>query len=524
MKRSTVVLFAVLLASPARAVAIDGVAVIVRMTSAVSAASVHALQAAVGGFDVRARWHIINGFAATMTREQARALRMRRDVAAIEQDAGARATASNARTSFGVAKAAADFGVTGDRDGAPRTYTRNDVVACIVDTGVDASHVDLDGGQVLAWQDFVNGHAAPYDDNGHGSHVAGILAGQGDGNARYRGVAPGAALVVAKALNASGGGSVADIISAVQFCVDARATFDVRILSMSLGGSGSSDGRDALSDAVNAAAADGLLPVVAAGNEGPRERSIGSPAAAASALTVCSMADPGVNGFSVSPFSSRGPTADGRVKPDVCGPGASITSVRANSTDGYVTYSGTSMATPFVAGVAALMLDADPALTPAKMKSILIGTAQDWRTPGADQDTGAGRLQGYDAIRFAGSYSGNGPSVSPHYALGARSIKTARAEDRWRFDVTSTSAPIALTLIVPNASASKDFDVYLYTDEGGSLTLLSSGETTTHQDTIGFAPTATGRFVVAVRSYAGAGTYTLDVSARAGAPVLTIDG
>src|SRR6202007_3094467 len=109
--------------------------------------------------------------------------------------------------------------------------------------------------------DRVEGRTWPYDDNGHGTHVAGILAGQGDGNAAYRGVAPGAALVGVKAMTSSGPGTTSTIISAIQWCIDRKATYNIRIMNLSFGSTGPSSGTDALSATVNAAADHGILPV-----------------------------------------------------------------------------------------------------------------------------------------------------------------------------------------------------------------------------------------------------------------------
>lgn len=115
---------------------------------------------------------------------------------------------------------------------------------------------------------------------------------------------------------------------------------------MSLGTSGSSDGTDTVSQAVNRAADAGIIPVVAAGNSGPARYTIGSPGAAAKAITVAAMADPNELGFGLASFSSRGPTRDERVKPDIAAPGVAIMAPKANTTSQYVAYSGTSMATP----------------------------------------------------------------------------------------------------------------------------------------------------------------------------------
>ena len=473
------------------------------------------------GVAVHASWRMIDAAAALATQAQIHALARDPHVVEIEPDRPVHIAMSTARRYEGVDKAVTDFNVNGDGNGNRKSFTNADVVACIVDTGVDASHVDLDQGQVIGWKDYVNARTTPYDDNGHGTHVAGILAGQGDGDWTLRGVAYGAALVAVKALASNGTGSTSTIISAVNFCITNKTKYHIRVLSMSLGSSGSSDGTDALSAAVNAASDAGIVPVVAAGNDGPASGTIGSPAAAAKAITVCSLADPGENGFSISPFSSRGPTADGRIKPDVCAPGTNITSVKAGSSTGYVTYSGTSMATPFVAGVAALMLDANPSLTPAQVKAKLTATAENWVTPGADIETGAGRLQAYEAVEGAGGFTGNGPLVPKHYPTGSQTLRSVNGRDTWRLSVTSTSYPIALTLVVPGTTSTRDFDVYLYAPSGS---LMASGTSSARQDTAAYRPTSTGTYTVAVYSYAGTGTYTLDLSYGGSAPVLAADG
>ncbi|HEY3366206.1 MAG TPA: S8 family serine peptidase [Symbiobacteriaceae bacterium] len=119
------------------------------------------------------------------------------------------------------------------------------------------------------------------------------------------------------------------------------------LISMSLGTSSSSDGTDVVSQAVNRAADAGIVPVIAAGNSGPAKYTIGSPGAASGALTVAAMSDPAQGGFGLASFSSRGPTQDNRMKPEISAPGVSIMSCKANSGNQYISFSGTSMATPF---------------------------------------------------------------------------------------------------------------------------------------------------------------------------------
>jgi len=497
---------------------------IVLFRDPVTDAKVAELRLEHGSFPVAATWQVIDGMSADLTASQIRAFSQRSDVIQVEPERIFRAAMDTARKWYGVDKSVTDFGVTGDRSGALKTYTSADVVACVVDTGIDSSHVDLNQGQVIGWKDFVGSRASAYDDNGHGSHVSGILAGQGDGLWSRRGVAYGTALVGVKALDASGAGSTTNIINGINFCVTSKAAYNIKIINLSLGTGGSSDGKDSVSVAVNAAFDAGILPVVAAGNDGPAASTVGSPGAASKALTVCSLADPGEGGFFISTFSSRGPTADSRVKPDVCAAGESISSVAAGSGSGYTTLSGTSMATPFVAGVVALMIDANPSLSPTDLKTKITTTAQDWTAAGADSDVGLGRIQAYEAVKSAGGFTGTAPTVPSHYVSGAQTISRSGNSDSWTFSITKTSYPIALTLIVPGATSSKDFDLYLYEKSGSSWTLRGSSETTTRQETIDFTPTATGTYEAVVLSYAGSGSYTLDSSYGGSAPVLSSNG
>ncbi|HWC10952.1 MAG TPA: S8 family serine peptidase [Acidimicrobiales bacterium] len=491
----------------------ERVAAIVLFTRPVEEDDVASHRAAHGDFPLKARWTVVNGYSAELTRGQIEALARRSDVVQIEAERAVSASMATARRAYGVDKAVTDFGVTGDGDGAARSYGARDVGTCVIDTGIDAGHADLDQGQVVAWRDEVAQRSTPYDDHGPGPHVAGILGGQGDANAGYRGVAPGSTLVGVKALDAAGRGTSTAIISGVDFCVANRATHNIRVLNMSLGSAGSSDGTDAMSVAVGNAFDNGLLPVVAAGNAGSATSTVGSPGAAAKAVTVCSLADPGEQGFFLSWFSSRGPTADGRAKPDLCAPGHRIAAPAANSRTGYVIMSGTSMAAPFVAGVVALMVDADGGQTPAQLRDNLLATAEDRMAPGVDVDTGAGRLRAYEAVKRAGGLSGNGPEVPDRHLTGSPSL-AAGTTDVWQLEVTSTAHPVALTLIVPGASASRDFELNLLDPSG---TRVAQSQTADRQETIGLTPATTGVYTAEVRSVVGGGEYHLDLSYE-GAP------
>ena len=364
-----------------------------------------ALRQAVGPFAAYAEWDVaLNGFAATLNAGQVRALARHPLVRQVDEDRPVSASLNRATQWTGVNKARADFGVTGDRDGNATAYSKTDVVIAVLDTGIDAAHVDLDGGKVIGWRDEIGGRTTPYDDQGHGTHVASIAAGTGEGSSAYRGVAPGAALVGIKVLDSAGSGSTSGIINGVNWLIANRATYGIRVGNLSLGAAGCANGTDPLSAAVNTAVDSGIVMVVAAGNDGPARCTIGTPAAAAKAITVGASYDAGELGWALAEFSSRGPTADGRVKPDIVAPGRNIAAARANSTNGYVVYSGTSMATPFLAGVVGLMLDANYGLTDGGVKSILYGAGnyEDWAPAGKDVDYGLGLNLAYNSIKAAG--------------------------------------------------------------------------------------------------------------------------
>jgi len=139
---------------------------------------------------------------------------------------------------------------------------------------------------------------------------------------------------------------------------------------------------------------------------------------------------------------------------------------------------------------------------------------------GTDSDTGAGRLQAYEAIKRVGGFSGTGPAVPGHHMTGS-SLRASGNEDQWSIRISSTSSPIAVTLIIPGASASKDFDIRLRAPNG---TVLATSDGTSRQETIGIRPGVTGTYLLVVDSYAGIGGYDLDLSYAGSAPVLISNG
>ncbi len=264
----------------------------------------------------------------------------------------------------------------------------------VVDTGIDQEHPDV-AGRIMSTCDFTG--EGIQDLNGHGTHCASIAAGTGAGSGgKYRGVAPDASLYIAKALDGAGNGRMSNVMAGIEWAVDEG----VQVISLSLGGSGPCDGTDALSEMCDAAVAEGVVVCAAAGNEGPEPYTVGSPGCAREVITIGAASDLD----RIATFSSRGPTRDGRLKPDVVLPGVEIVAARAQGTrmgtpidDHYTTASGTSMATPHAAGVCALLLQAEPDLTPEEIKERLVRTAI---AVGADAYAqGYGRVDAWRALR-----------------------------------------------------------------------------------------------------------------------------
>ncbi|MFF4032155.1 S8 family peptidase [Streptomyces sviceus] len=277
-------------------------------------------------------------------------------------------------------------------------YDGKGVKVAVLDTGVDTTHPDL-ATAVKASKNFTA--AGGTDDMaGHGTHVAATLAGSGaKSGGRYKGVAPGAAILNAKVLDDNGEGSDSSVIAGLEWAAGQGA----KVANLSLGQE-DTPGEDPVEAAVNALSkSTGMLTVAAAGNEGPDAGTVGSPGAAEWALTVGA-----VDGEDrLADFSSTGPTADNALKPDLTAPGVAIVSARAAhghmgdpAADGYVSMSGTSMATPHAAGAAAILAQRHPDWTGARIKQAL--TASTTPTTGVTvYQQGTGRLDVSRALEGA---------------------------------------------------------------------------------------------------------------------------
>jgi subtilisin family serine protease len=279
-------------------------------------------------------------------------------------------------------------------------YTGEGISIAIIDTGIDPLHVGLNDfdddpttndPKVVAFYDALDdsgddgsGETEPYDDQGHGSHCAGISAGTGavdenpvggDGSKPYRGVAPDAWLVGVKVLDSGGSGSFAEVMRGMEWTIDNKIKYNIRAASMSLGGVWlvelTQEQEERITHLANEMVAAGISLMIAAGNSAGYG-TIGTPGAAKDVITVGATED----SKDLAVYSSKGPTHEGQIKPNVAAIGSAVMSVEANSGNGYASYSGTSMATPMVAGMAVLLLQANPDLQPLMIRTILESTSE----------------------------------------------------------------------------------------------------------------------------------------------------
>jgi serine protease AprX len=350
----------------------------------------------------------------------------------------------------------------------------------IIDSGVANWHDDLGSSRVTRFVDFVNFQPSAYDDYGHGTHVAGIIAGNGhDSEGLRRGIAPGATLLVEKVLDATGQGYISNVIAAIDYAIANKDALNIRVINLSVAaGVYESYTTDPLTLAAKRAVESGIVVVSAAGNLGKNAKGqtqyggIGAPGNAPWVLTVGASSHQGTTDRAddiVAPFSSRGPSAiDYQAKPDIVAPGVGIESIAEagstlwntkplsrlwgsvpTATEPYLSLSGTSMAAPVVSGTIALMLQANPALTPNLVKAILQYTAE----AHASEDPltqGAGFVNARGAVELAVAVSAapdqlvlpsvvtNNRTWSQHVIWGNRRIgggELRAAASAWRTDV-----------------------------------------------------------------------------------------
>jgi subtilisin family serine protease len=367
---------------------------------------------------------------------------------------------------------------------ASPTTTGKGVSIGIIDTGIDYSHADLGGClgascKVKGGYDFINDDNNPMDDYGHGTHVASIAA----GNGLLLGVAPDADLYGIKVLDAYGSGSWDTVIAGIEWAIDPNKDSDfsdhLDVINLSLGGWGNPD--DNVSKAIDKAVDAGIVAVVAAGNSGPYAETIGSPGTARKAITVgaecrAEQSDVSQCDGRIANFSSRGPVRwtdkDGIpqeiMKPDVIAPGVLVCAARYDKLfeegqhplykpcidDEHVLLSGTSMASPVVAGATALMLENNPSLNPLQVKQLLKDTAIDL---GLEENAqGAGLVDVFAAI-------GKQPVIiaEPSFILFQSDVLSATTIAEKQFELKNNSA------------STKTFQLSLNSDQKKLSTLFS---------------------------------------------------
>ena len=310
------------------------------------------------------------------------------------------------------------------------------VTVAVLDTGLGnnlpalTKTVNNEEGRIVAWKDFISKkNKKPIDPNGHGSHVAGIIANSEKGvDGEWNGVAPGVNLVGVRVLDEQGAGTYETVISGLQWVLENKDQYNIRIVNLSLVAPVQSPyWADPLDQAVTAVWAEGVTVIVAAGNSGPDAMTITVPGNNPYVVTVGAFTDNFTpadwNDDYIAPFSSAGPTLDGFVKPDLVAPGGHMVSVVPNDSvlakqypenqlkSNYFKLAGTSQATAVVSGIAALIISKNPGLSPDEVKMRLTDTALPWVDVTTNEalysmwQQGAGIANAPDAV-FAADVSG----------------------------------------------------------------------------------------------------------------------
>ncbi|MDI9479932.1 MAG: S8 family serine peptidase [Syntrophomonadaceae bacterium] len=437
---------------------------------------------------------------------------LRNENAPNDNDIGIKLNAATDMT--GAKKARQDYNVTGNMDGNETIYSRNDVVIAIMDSGIDTGHVDLDDGKVIGWVDLIGDSPTPIDELGHGTAVASVAAGTGEGDPGIQvSFAPGAALVGIRVMRDEWtSGDVGTVIDGINWAINNRNNLGIDILNISIGfyNMTTSD-LNRLNTAITNAYNAGILVFVAAGNDGPEYETLAQSATCTNVKSVGAMVDPYEGGWYPARFSSRG-SALGQIKtgPFFMAPGAYIRCAEANTRSGYITGNGTSYATPAISGITALMIDA------LGGSGRLYWVTEDFGKNGFDPVYGYGEILAYDSIKATGGYSYGSFDDNRDHWIDSRTIQ----EGQWilylaEINEVDPNLYFATTLIMTDEDFD-DFDLYIwnpgkdpYSDPADHYSVSS-----TPQETISFKPTITGVYTIGVHSYSGTGNYTIDFVGR----------
>ena len=414
----------------------------------------------------------LNGFSAELNQGQLNALQHHPGVAYIEQDQEVQLSTTQTGATWGLDRI--------DQRARPTdgnyTYTPTGagVRAYIIDTGILTSHSNF-GGRASGGYTAINDGRGTTDCNGHGTHVAGTV-----GSTTY-GVAKGVSLIAVRVLDCAGSGTNSGVIAGMDWVANNRVL--PAVANMSLGGGAST----ATDDAVNRMHNAGVTVVVAAGNENQNACNV-SPARAANAITVGSTTSTDAR----SSFSNYGSCVD------IFAPGSSITSTWSNG--GTNTISGTSMASPHVAGVAALYLQGAPSATPATVTNAIISTA----TTGVVTSAGTGspnRLL-YSLL------SGGGTTPPPPTSITYTGSLSGTGANSYQPSTSGYTVSVSGAHTATLSGTGSDFDLYLQKWNGSSWATVASSLGYTSSESINYSGTA-GSYRWRVYSYSGSGTFTL---------------
>jgi len=425
------------------ATAVDGSYLVV-MDRDLSAATADTVTDEYGG-EIADRFEGLNGYLAEMTASEAARLAADSTVAFVEQNQTVSVADVQTGATWGLDRVDqldlpldGDYEYLGDGSG---------VTAYIVDTGILATHAEFTG-RVGTGYDFVDGDTDPTDCNGHGTHVAGTI-----GGTTY-GLAKAVTLVGVRVLDCEGSGTYADVIAGIEWVADNHS--GPSVANMSLGGGYSAAVNTAVANAVDA----GVTFAVAAGNE-DTDAGSSSPASEPSAITVAATDSSDARAY----FSNYGSIVD------VFAPGVSITSAWIDSTSDTNTISGTSMATPHVAGAAAVYLGLHPSATTDDVAA--------WVTGNAAADRVSDVQGSPNLLLYTGTEDGGSDPGEPSDCTGANTTATAiadRATVNSTLTLTCDGAASATSKVSVNITHTYrgDLAIYLIAPDGTSYTLKSA--------------------------------------------------
>lgn len=424
---------------------------------------------------------VLDGFAARLSPQALRGLRNNPNVAYIEADREVRVSETQSPATWGIDRI--------DQRDLPlnNSYTFNQsgagVTAYILDTGVRLAHSEFSGRAVSGYTAIADGRGVD-DCNGHGTHVAGTVGGE------TYGVAQDVRLVAVRVLDCNGSGSNSGVIAGVDWVTQNHAAGAPAVANMSLGGGVSS----ALDTAVSNSIADGVTYALAAGNDYGANACNSSPSRVAAGLTIGSTTSTDAR----SDFSNIGSCLD------MFAPGSNITSAWISSNTSTNTISGTSMATPHVAGAAALYLQSNPSATPATVNNTLISAA----TPNKVTNAGTGSP---NRLLYMGT--GTTPTPNPE-PTGCSSLPETVSGSLSSGGVTYQPAPNGYWYAASgthqgclSGPSGTDFDLYLEKWNGSSWVVVAQSIGSTSSEQITYTGTA-GNYSWRIQSYSGSGTYS----------------